>query len=394
VASHFCNADCPAGAVLLRYGPTTCLQSLPALPTTAARDIGAATTSGYRQEDGDRVSVSTVMVRVLVDAVEQAGVPRDELLRPQNIEPARLAEVDGRFAHKQFALLQMRAMDLTRDEALGLHIASHTHENAFALVGHLVSHAPTLREAFGLVAQFQRLLLDECHIALRETGTSATLHYYFARSFDRSDRMLAEFVVASLLRFVRFFGGPNVAPQLASFEHARPAHHRKYTRLFGDVVRFGQHATGLTFDRALLDRVQLHQHPELYSLLRSHAELALERVANGVGPADQVKRYLLARPPARIPDISTAARDLGLSARSLRRRLAAAATSYRALVRATLQASAGHMLRDPKQTIQETAHALGFSNVGAFHRAFKRWTGMTPAQYRERRNGKAADPVK
>jgi AraC-like DNA-binding protein len=340
------------------------------------------------------MSVSTVMVRVLVDAVEQAGVPREEFLRSQSIEAARLAEVDGRFDLEEFASLGMRAMDLTRDEALGLHIAERAHENAFDLMSHLVAHAPTLREAFGLIRQFQRLLLDECGISLIETGNSAALQYHFVRTFERSDRMLAEFVVAAFLRFVRFFAGPSVAPQVASFEHARPAHHREYARIFGEVVRFDHPTTALTFDRALLDRVQLHQHPELYALLRSQAERALERVANGLGPADQVKRYLLARPPARIPDISTAARDLGLSARSLRRRLAEASTSYRSLVRATLEASAGHMLRDPRQSIQETAYALGFSNVGAFHRAFKRWTGMTPAQYRETRSDKEADEEK
>jgi AraC-like DNA-binding protein len=340
------------------------------------------------------MSVSTVMVRVLVDGVERAGVPRDELLRPQNIDPARLAEVDGRFELEEFGRLQIRAMDLTRDEALGLHIAEHTHDSAFDLIAHLVSHAPTLREAFGVCAQFQRLIMDDSQITLSETGTTAKLQYQFARTFERSDRMQAEFVVAAFLRFVRVFAGPGVAPQVASFEHARPAHHREYTRLFGDAARFNRSRTELAFDRPLLDRAQLHQNPELYSLLRSQAERALERVATGLRPADQIKRYLRARSPARIPDISTAARDLGLSARSLRRRLAADATSYRSLVRATLEASAGHMLRDPRRSIQETAHALGFTNVGAFHRAFKRWTGMTPAQYRERRGGDGADPEK
>jgi AraC-like DNA-binding protein len=197
--------------------------------------------------------------------------------------------------------------------------------------------------------------------------------------------MQAEFAVAGFLRLARTFGGPRVVPQAVSFEHARPVHHREYARVFGDVARFGQPTTALTLDRSALDRVQLHQHPELFALLRSQAERVLERVTVELGPADQVKRYLLARPPARIPDISTAARDLGLSARSLRRRLAADETTYRSLVRATLEASAGHMLRDPRRSIQETAGALGFSNVGAFYRAFKRWTGMTPAQYRERR---------
>ena len=333
------------------------------------------------------MSVSTVMVRVLVDAVEWAGVPREDLLRSQGIDPARLGEVDGRFDHEEFALLRMRAMDLTRDEALGFHMAQRTPESAFDLIAHLVSHSPTLREAVGLCTQFQGLLMEDSRIALRETGTTAALQYHFVRGVERADRMHAEFVVAAFLRLARAFGGPGVAPKVAAFEHSPPAHAHEYVRVFGDVVRFRQTRTALTFDRAVLDRVQLHQHPELFTVLRSQAERALERVAVGLRPADQVKRYLLARPAARIPDISTAARDLGLSARSLRRRLAAEATSYRSLVQTTLEASAGHLLRDPRRSIQDTARALGFSNVGAFHRAFRRWTGMTPTQYREQRGG-------
>ena len=350
---------------------------------TAARALDAPI-SFDAPRGGPCMSVSTIMVRVVVDAVERAGVPREQLLRSLSVDPARLTEAEGRFDLEEFAALQVRAMDLTRDEALGLHMAERTHDSAFDLIGHLVSHAATLRDAFGLCAQFGRLVMDDSYMTLRETRTSATLHYHFVRTFERVDRMQAEFVMAGFLRLARVFGGPSVAPQGACFEHARPAHYREVARVFGDVARFGQPMTALTFDRAVLDRVQLHQHPELFALLRAQAERALERVAVGLGPADQVKRYLLARPPARIPDISTAARDLGLSARSLRRRLAAAETSYRSLVRATLEASAGHMLRDPRRSIQETAGALGFSNVGAFHRAFKRWTGMTPAQYRER----------
>jgi AraC-like DNA-binding protein len=340
------------------------------------------------------MSVSTVMVRVLVDTVERAGVPREELLRSERIDPARLAEVDGRFDLEEFALLQMRAMDLTRDEALGFRMAGCTPDCAFDLIAHLVSHSPTLREAVGLCMQFQRLLMEDSYIALRETGTTAALHYRFARRFERADRMHAEFVVAGFLRLARAFGGPGMAPKAAAFEHPPPAHSAEYVKVFGNVVRFGQSMTALTFDRAVLDRVQLHQHPELFTVLRSHAERALERVAVGLRPAEEVKRYLLARPLARIPDVSTAARDLGLSARSLRRRLAADATSYRSLVQATLEASAGHLLRDPRRSIQETARAVGFSNVGAFHRAFRRWTGMTPTQYRERRGGRAVVPEK
>jgi AraC-like DNA-binding protein len=193
--------------------------------------------------------------------------------------------------------------------------------------------------------------------------------------------MHAEFIMVGLLRMLRMLAGPPGVARSVSFEHPRPAHHGEYTRIFGGVERFAQPMTRLEFDRALLDRPQTNQHPALYMVLRAEAERALERVTAGLRLSDQLRQYLLSRPPSRIPDLPTVARDFGISARSLRRRLAAEATSYRALVQATLEASAGHLLRNPKHSIQETAHALGFSDAGAFHRAFKRWTGMTPKEY-------------
>jgi AraC-like DNA-binding protein len=77
-----------------------------------------------------------------------------------------------------------------------------------------------------------------------------------------------------------------------------------------------------------------------------------------------------------------AARALGVSARSLRRQLAAEGVSYSELVERARVAAAKRMLRDPRTSIQEAAYAMGFAAPAAFHRAFKRWTGMTPKQYR------------
>jgi AraC-like DNA-binding protein len=324
-------------------------------------------------------------VRAIVEAVERAGVTREALFAGTQIDPGRLVQVHDRFDVHEFAKIQTRALDLTRDEALGLHIAEHVQEASFDLVAHLVAHSPTLRDAFDQCLQFQRLALDDAQLIMREKGSVVTVEYQFARSMERSDRMHAEFIVAGLMRMLRTFPTPAGVAHAALFEHARPAHHREYTRVFGGVERFEQRTTGITFDRGLLDRPQLNQHPELYLVLRAEAERALERMTEGLGAADQLRRYLLARPPSRIPDPSTAARDLGMSERSLRRRLAAESTSYRDLVRAILETHADHMLRDPKRSIQETAHALGFADAASFHRAFKRWTGRTPKEYREQR---------
>jgi len=333
------------------------------------------------------MSVTALLVRTVVEALDRAGASREELLAQANIEPHRLDRVDGRFEMAEFAVLQERAIALTGDPALGLHMGEQTSESALDSLAYLVGHAPTLRDAILVGAQFGSLALEGSHLTMRESADVVTIHYSFPRATPASDRMHAEFTMTGLLRLARQLAGPRVLPRTASFEHDRPAYHKEYTRLFGGSERFGQPSTFIAFDRAIADRGQLHQSPELYSVVRAEAERKLEQIVHGVGPVDRLHQYLLARPASRIPDIVTAARDLGLSERSLRRQLASEKTSYREIVRAVLEASARRMLREPARSIKETAVALGFVDARSFHRAFKAWTGMTPKQYREKRGG-------
>lgn len=329
------------------------------------------------------MSVTALLVRAVVEALERAGASREELLAQARVEPHRLDRVDERFEMAEFALLQERAIALTGDPALGLHMGEQTSESALDSIGYLVGHAPTLRDAISICAQFGSLALEGSQLTMRERADVVTIHYSFPRTTPVSDRMHAEFVTTGLLRLARQLAGPRVVPRTVSFEHDRPAYHKEYTRLFGGSERFGQPSTFIAFDRAIADRGQLHQSPELYSVVRAEAERKLEQIARGVGPVERLHQYLLARPVSRIPDVVTAARDLGVSERSLRRQLASENTSYREIVRAFLEASAKRMLREPARSIKETAIALGFVDARTFHRAFKAWTGMTPKEYRE-----------
>jgi AraC-like DNA-binding protein len=331
------------------------------------------------------MSLSVLLVRALAEAVERAGGLRSELLSQVTDAAERLEVVEGRFELSEFAALQERAVALTGDPALGLHMAEQTSESSFDAIAFLVGHAPTLRDAVAIAVQFSPLVIEGTHAAMRDSPGLTTIHCAFPRTTPGCDRFHAEFAMAGFVRIARHLAGAKAVPRAVSFEHDRPPYHREYTRTFGDVVRFGQSSTSVSFDRDIADRSQIHQSPELYSVVRADAERKLERVTQGSSPTELVRQYVLARPPSRIPNVTTAARDLGMSERSLRRHLTAENTSYRKIVQGTLQASACHMLRDPHRTIQETAVALGFVDARSFHRAFKAWTGMSPTQYRKSR---------
>jgi AraC-like DNA-binding protein len=333
------------------------------------------------------VSVSIVLVRAFVEVVELAGVGREELLRTTSIDPSFLDAGDARIDYADFARLQTRALDLTGDEALGLHIAEQASEAAFDLLAHLIVHSATLREGLDLCLRFQRVFADDSELRLREKDQTATIRLSYPRTAPRSDRMHAEFVMTGVIRMIKSFAGPRTVARAVCFEHARPDHHREYTRIFGGAERFRQRNTGMDLDAKLLDRPQLHHDAELHQLLRSQAEQRLHRLTRGVGLAERLKQYFVARPPlGGAPDMGAVAKDLGMSERSLRRRLAEEGVSYKSVLNDAFGTAASWLLADSRRTIQETAHTMGFSDPTAFHRAFKRWTGMTPKQYREKKD--------
>ena len=335
-----------------------------------------------------KLTVSIFLVRAVVEAVERSGVSRADLLARSALDPRRLEEPEVRLNLEEFGRVLAAAVALTGDETLGLRIADQMPDSAVDLLAHLTAHAPTMREAVAIASQFGGIVTDAMQLDSHDEGDAFVVRCAFSRSTPLSDRMLADLMMGGLARLARTFIGPRALPRVACFEHERPYQYRAYTRTFGHSLRFGQRMTSMAFDRELADRPQMHQHPELYCLLRAEAERRLDRIATGLRPTARLHRYLLAISPSRMPDMARAARDLGMSERSLRRYLTAEGTSFRDIVRSALETSAGRMLRDPGRSIKETSVALGFADTAAFVRAFKRWTGMTPGEYRRARGGR------
>jgi AraC-like DNA-binding protein len=222
-----------------------------------------------------------------------------------------------------------------------------------------------LRHAIELVVLFHPLLLDETRVQLCEHMGSARLRCEFPVSDSAADRSMAELITAGLVRTLRAFGCRRSEIHAVCFEHHRPVHHQAYSHAFSGAERFAQAFTGVEFSARALDRPNIHRHPELSALLRVQAERSLQRLGQ---PQNCMSR---------------AARELALSVRSLRRHLLDEGTSFRTLAQSLLRELACTMLRDPNLTLQTIAFALGFTGATAFHRAFKRLTGVTPAEYRE-----------
>jgi AraC-like DNA-binding protein len=166
------------------------------------------------------------------------------------------------------------------------------------------------------------------------------------------------------------------------FAYSAPSHAAEYERVFGGAERFDREMTELVFPRAWLDRAQPYRSPELYAVLKEQADRSLGRIERDVPLRSRIEEILIKRAP-RALTMDDVASELGISDRSLRRRLATEGLSFSDLLAQSRMSAAKRMLERPGTSIKEVAFTMEFASEAAFHRAFKRWTGMTPKQYQE-----------
>jgi AraC-like DNA-binding protein len=333
------------------------------------------------------MTFSIGFARAFLECTERAGVDRTEFLTAAGFEAARLDDLDGHISLEEYDVLQDLALDLTGDPSFALRMGDEAKFAVFDVVTHVVAQASTLRDALAACLRFQPIMSDAPPSTISEKGDTATVRWNIVRSTPRGEQARAELALAGLMRLVRYFAGACALPLRVSFEHAPPPHRSEYTRIFGGRERFRQPFNGMTLERSMLDREQIDRHPEHYDLMRSRAEHELHRHQVALGHADRLRGYLVAHIDGRRPSMTASARALEMSVRSLRRRLTEEGASFRGLVDEARAVIAQRMLDDASRSIKETAHAMGFSDPTAFHRAFRRWTGKTPKRYREMHGG-------
>lgn len=353
-----------------------------AAATSAPAPVGRARGRRASAQQHDS-TVSMWVVRALVEGLEKMGTPRAEFLRAAQLDSEQLDATDERVPMAEAFRITEVALDVTQDPALGLHWAEVWTRTSFVPLSYLIDHAPSLMQGFASLRQFERLLCDDPSFELVEHGDKMILRCLNLDGCSpRARRLAAEMVLGSFYRILRSFNEHQL-PECASFEHAAPPYQAEYARVFENTQRFDQPFTGIVFGRELLQGRSVHGDADMHEALTAVAERRMSRLARGVPYAQRVRELLTVGPWPERKDMAAVARGLGLSARSLRRRLATEGRSYNDIENEAFAWSAKQLLRAEERSIQETAYEMGFADTTTFHRAFKRSTGTTPRRYRE-----------
>lgn len=326
----------------------------------------------------------TILARfplLLIERAERMGARRADLLSRAGLAESNLSEPDARIAAARHWDLWRAVLEQLPDPALGVRLGSNVHVRQAGLVGYSMLHSPSLDHAIARLIRYEHILEDTTYLKLEHDGNRACLLVEEPLPLAGL-RQPIESDVAAMVTCFREITGVERLPLKVQLPYPRPATIEPYRSVLGDSIDFDAPRAAIIFDEADMALPVVARDETLCSYLDEHANRILKSLA-ARSYAERVQKVLWDEMSEGQPTIKTVARALGTSTRTLQRRLRDEGVNFAELLDTFRRRMAGELLQRHDLAVYEVAFLLGYSEPSTFFRAFRRWTGMSPVQYRE-----------
>ncbi len=322
---------------------------------------------------------SGMLVRLAYQAMLDRGLDAPEVLRRIGLKQEHLAEKDLRTPHSAQISFWAVMEEVSGDPDIGMHLGESMPILKGQVLEYLFLSSETFGEGLKRALSYQRLLSDAVKANLDQDETG-----YFVGNitFTRGLRHLSECVVIAVLKFFEYVTEGRFKPLMICFEHAAGENPAEYERIFPCPVSFEHKGNRIYFTEECLSIQSSHAEPDL---LKLHEQLANEHVAklekqDFIAKVNRLIGELLESGNA---NLETVAERLNIKPRSLRTKLTEVDTNFNQLLADYRCNLAKKLLARTDETIDEIVYLTGFSEPSTFYRAFKRWVGQTPVEYRK-----------
>ncbi|MCK0536757.1 AraC family transcriptional regulator [Alcanivorax quisquiliarum] len=339
--------------------------------------------------DRDNGWVSARHLQHIVARGESAGLGMAALLQQAGLHRGQLADSAGSIPVSALEQLLEHASQHYRDPLLGLHLASNIQPATFGVIGHLVQTCDRFSDVLDTLTRYNGLLSNIGTTSVNLAPGQVHVCWQCHVGGPLFQRHAREYVMGAFVTLVRLLlpGQPDV-PLAVHFPHERPGGeqlHASYQALFRCAVYFRQDAACVVLPARLLRERLPHGDTSLREMLEQHARTELGQRAAAQAPRTltaDVRHLIQQTLPHQPPSRDSIAAQLGLSGRTLHRRLASEGSSYQALLDDARLERARTLLTTTDTTHADIAVALGFGSAQSFTRWFRRRTGATPSNHR------------
>ena len=327
-------------------------------------------------------SILATFILPVAQALRLYGVDAMEVLDELGIDMAKAANPDWRVSNDDFSALMARCVEITADEAFGLAAAEQLQPQVLHGLGLAWLASDTVYDGLVRLVRFGRLISTGADLKLEEEGDF--VHVYIGGSVDtrRPAYAVRDFGVGMITRMCRMTLGEFLAPVLIQIKRPTPERKERWEYMLSSRVEFDCEKTCITWSRADIMEPLVTGDPGLARVNDEQTQAYLDSFLAQT-TAREVVDKIVEKLPDGPPNQQQIADALRVSNRTLQRKLKDEGTSFMDLLQDTRLQLARKYLRQPNRSVVETSYLLGFSEPSTFSRAFKRWTGVAPIEFRD-----------
>jgi AraC-like DNA-binding protein len=326
-----------------------------------------------------QLEIPIVHIRTSIAFMVQEGLPENTLLNLLDLDHEKINQVERVINVDQYEKLLAYGSKHLHYPDIGFRIGKWRDSGSWALVGHIMNCCKNVEQVFTVRKRYEILAGNISTVKVHQTEQTISIewigHYLYTHHISEE----------ALTRWVAFISKSIAAelnPISVSFTHACSSDIESYENYFNCPVTFSSGQTQIKIDRQILQQPLIGYNPELLKLLMNYADMVIDRKLKGA-ENDVLTRFILQMLPEKVPSINDTAEHLGISVRTLQRKIKERNTTFKNMIKEVRQEFSYSCLLQSNSKISYISHALGYSEQSVFQRAFKRWTGITPKEYRK-----------
>ena len=307
-------------------------------------------------------------------------------LEPSKIEAElacsieELSDVEHRIPMNRYHALWTLALTYTQEPSLALMLGSKPYHDEMGLVGHIFFNNDTLNSALNQYERYYSLVHEGMHIEVKTDAKLAYINYIcdVDEAYSKADM---EYTLAISMYRAKQHILDGVEIAYIQFQHQKPDYHTRYDEAFPCPIRFNSPYCSIAFKKQYLDFKLPKRSSYLHQLLTHHIEALFKKIKPAETLTNKVTTLVEKKLAKDNIDAEHIAEKLCMSRHTLYRKLKQEGISFHDLIDQIRKDKAYVYLDKNKHSLSEIAFLLGFSELSAFSRAFKRWTGSSPAKY-------------
>ena len=328
------------------------------------------------------ITVSGILLTQTFLYLDSLKVDTDAFLHSLDVDPAWVKSPDARIPIETYLHIQDEAAVCLNDPYFGLHVGEFAEAGSWSILGYMMMNCRNVGEAFEKSARYSRIIGNLIEVRMDQTFKKTKIIFFTSPHAPEMSRHCFDTAFSTSIHMMRNLTGIDMHPLEVTFTYTEPESMSEYERIFQCPVLFGQKENSFTLDRKILQTPILMANPSLLDHFETYARDFLVEMDRQNEHTRIVTKIILARLDDEGLSIEKVAKEMSISVRTLQKRLEEEGVIFSDLLKDIRRKLAQRYLRE-NYSVEQITYLLGFSEPSAFRKAFKKWLGVTPREYRE-----------